>query len=123
MKKVFLILSAFFVFTASKAQLGNTKWKGTLETDTKINVVFEYGADTLKVNRAEDGENIETMTYTVKDSIITVKKVSGISDCNASGPGKYSFQIKDDNLLIKLVSDACDNRSGVLNNSKYTKVK
>ncbi|MEJ7680364.1 MAG: hypothetical protein WKG06_21420 [Segetibacter sp.] len=123
MKKiVFFFIISFASFTLN-AQLKNTKWKGTIQADNKIDVVFNYRSDTLDVSNIADGSNIETMTYTVKDSILTLQKIYGQSDCDSTGTGKYKFEVKDDLLYITLISDTCDDRSSALNNSKWGKIK
>ncbi len=105
------------------AQLKNTKWQGTIQRDNKINVVFDYRKDTLDVSNSEDGSNIETMTYAIKDNVLTLQKIYGQSECDGTGTGKYKFEIKDDLLYFTLVSDACNDRSSALNNSKWSKMK
>ncbi len=123
MKKAFIISLALFASVTVHAQLKNTKWKGTIQADNKIDVVFNYSNDTLDVSNTADGSNIETMTYTVKDSILTLQKIYGKSDCDGTGTGKYRFEIKDELLYITLISDVCNDRSSALNNSKWTKMK
>ncbi|MEP6950080.1 MAG: hypothetical protein ABI863_12420 [Ginsengibacter sp.] len=119
------IISIFLICLASitvTAQLKNTKWKGTIHSDNDIDVVFDYRSDTLEVTNTADSSNLETMTYTIKDSILTLQKIYGQSACSPSGTGKYKFAIKDDVLNITLLSDDCDDRSSALNNSKWVKI-
>ena len=123
MKKIIFIFLVSIVSITVHAQLKNTKWKGTIHSDTNIDAVFDYGNDSLKVTNTADNSNVETMTYTVKDNELTLQKVYGQSDCDATGTGKYKFEIKDDVLILTLVSDACNDRSSALNNSKWAKVK
>jgi hypothetical protein len=59
------------------------------------------------------------MTYTVKDSVITFKKVGGESDCDEATIGAYTFYVKDNALYFHLKSDDCDDRSGVLDNTRW----
>lgn len=119
------IAFVFLVFTSVtvNAQLKNTKWKGTIQTDNKIDVIFNYKTDTLDVSNAQDGSNIETMTYAVKDSVMTLQKVYGQSNCDGVGKGKYNFGIKNNLLYLKLLSDSCSDRSAALSNSTWMKVK
>ncbi len=123
MKKTFLFFTVFFVSLNIHAQLKNTKWKGTIEANTKMDVVFNFKNDTLSVSNATDGSNIETMTYMVKDSVLAMQKVFGRSNCEGTSIGKYKFEIKDDLLYIKLLSDTCNDRTSALNNSRWMKVK
>ncbi len=50
MKKTLFVLLVSFASVAVNAQLKNTKWKGTIQTDDKIDVVFDYKTDTLEVS-------------------------------------------------------------------------
>lgn len=122
MKEIVFVFLAFTSVTVN-AQLKNTKWKGTIQADNNMNVILNYKTDTLNVSNADDGSNIETMTYTVKDSVVTLQKVYGQSNCDGIGKGKYNFDIKNDLLYLKLLSDSCSDRSGALNNSTWMKTK
>lgn len=122
MKKIiFFFLVAFVTFNA-EAQLVNTKWKGTIHTDSEIDVIFNYTTDTLDVVSAGDGSSIETMTYSIKDSTLNLQKINGQSDCDGSAAA-YKFVIKDNLMYITLISDNCNGRSSVLNGSKWTKIE
>ena len=123
MKKAIFIFMALLTTITVSAQLKNTKWKGIIHSDDDINAVFDYRGDTLEVTNSGDGSSIETMTYAVTDTILSIKKVYGQSSCDNATEGKYKFEIKDDVLYLKLLSDACDNRSSVLQNSKWDKLK
>lgn len=123
MKKAVLFFLVSFALVTVHAQLKNTKWKGTIQADNKIDVVFNYRSDTLNVLNTADGSDIETMTYAVKDSVLTLQKIYGHSDCDGTGTGKYKFEIKDNLLYITLISDSCNDRSSALNNSKWAKIK
>ncbi|WP_018612872.1 hypothetical protein [Segetibacter koreensis] len=123
MKKVMFFLLVSFVSVTVNAQLKNTKWKGTIQADNKIDVIFNYRNDTLDVSNTADGSNIETMTYAIKDTVLTLQKIYGQSDCDGTGSGKYKFEINGDLLSISLLSDVCNDRSSALNNSKWVKIK
>lgn len=121
MKTVIFLFLVSFTSVTAHAQLNNTHWKGTLHSNNNIDVVFNYGKDTLTVTNSADNSTIETMTYTIADGIISIKKIDGMSDCDKTVTGKYKFQIKDDLLYVTLLSDECKNRSENLENSKWTK--
>ena len=122
MKKALFFLLVAFASVTVRAQLKNTKWKGTIQTDNTIDVVFNYKSDTLEVSSAGDGSNIETMTYTVKDGVMSLRKVYGQSSCDATSTGKYKFEIKEGVLFLTQVSDVCNDRTSALSNSKWTKI-
>ena len=121
MKKIIFILLVSFAAVSVQAQLANTKWKGTLNIENQVEAVFDFSNDSLRVTRVADGSGIETMTYTARDTVLTIKKVYGQSDCDGTVIGKYRFEIKDNELYFKLISDDCYDRSSVLDNTKWIK--
>ena len=122
MKKIFFILFASLLVTGVKAQLANTKWKTTLKLDNPLDVVFEFGKDTLNVIQVSDGSPVETMVYSFKEGVLTIQKTSGQSDCDGSTQGKYKLQMKDSKTItVTLVSDGCGDRSGVLDGETWVK--
>lgn len=122
MKKIIFTLAIIFSATAVKAQLTNTKWKGTLMFDTATDVVFHFKKDTLTVSYASDNSIIEEMTYNATDTLITVRKIWGQSDCNNQSKGQYHFEIKEGQMYLRTVSDDCYSRSMYLNDSRWTKL-
>ena len=69
-----------------------------------------------------DASLLEVLSYTTKDSLITFKKVYGQSDCDTT-ISQYKYEIKKDEITFMVIEDACEQRSGVLNNSKWVKVQ
>ena len=121
MKKIIIFLMFVFAAFNAHAQLANTKWKTTLKIDEEVPTLFDFGKDTLKLTRSANGAGIENMTYTISDSTLTLKKTEGQSDCDNDVVGKYTFSIKGDQLSFKLLSDACYDRSSVLDNANCVK--
>lgn len=111
MIKIFVALLITFTAFNANAQLANTKWKGTLNIQGGMEVQFVYGKDSLEVINLEDNSTLETMKYTVKDSLVTFQKLSGMSQCDPSSLGKYKFVINNDQMTMSLVSDDCPDRS------------
>jgi hypothetical protein len=105
-----------------KAQLANTKWKGTFQFDRPTDVVLEFKKDTVTAFMADDNSMLETMTYTVNDTSFTIQRVWGQSNCNNDSKGQYHFSIKEGVMYVKIISDDCDGRSIYLNNSKWMKM-
>jgi len=120
MKKILTIVLLLLICSGAHAQLTNTKWKGILKIQDDIQTIFDFGKDTLTLTTYANNILIEDMTCTIADSILTLKKISGQSDCDQE-IGKYKFSIKGDVLSLKLVSDACEDRSSVLGNISLTK--
>ncbi len=123
MKQSILLLFLFTAFISAKAQLSNTNWKGTIQGDQTIDVVFHFNNDTLKVENIGDASTLEVLTYAAKDSIITFQKVYGQSECDNIAIGKYKYIISKDEITFTLVEDACEHRSAVLNNSNWAKMQ
>ena len=121
MKKITILALILFAAITTRAQLANTKWKGTLKIEEDVPAIFDFGEDTLKVVRFANNMPIEIMVYSVADSTITLKKTDGQSDCDNDVVGKYKFSVRNDVLSLKLLSDACDDRSSVLNNINLAK--
>jgi hypothetical protein len=65
----------------------------------------------------------ETMTYSVKDSVITMNKTSGNSPCNIGDEFKVKYVIKDGKLFISNLSDPCDARTQSWNKEPFTRVE
>lgn len=114
-KIIVTILISFAAFSAN-AQVANTKWKGTLDIQGGMNVQFQYGKDTLDVINLDDNSSLETMMYSIQDSIITIHKIFGASQCDTSTLGKYKIAINNDQMKMTLISDNCYDRSNVINN-------
>jgi hypothetical protein len=87
----------------------------TLYTPDPAEIVFDFRTDTVEAFSADDNESVETMLYTVEDSVLTIKKITGQSECDDT-PGKYKFEIKDDGMYLTLIEDACAHRAELLNN-------
>lgn len=123
MKKVVVLIIICFITISVNAQLANTKWKGTLNIEGGMETLFNFSSDTLIVLNASSNETIETMIYVVKDSIVTLQKLYGNSECDATTIGTYKFEIKNDAMILSLVSDGCNDRSGAIGTMKLTSNK
>ena len=108
--------------TASvNAQLSNSKWKGVLNIESGMNAIFSFSHDTLEVFNADTNESMETMKYSTKDSLLTLQKLFGSSQCDTSTPGVYKYQINNNEMTLTLVYDQCPDRSGAIGTMKLNK--
>lgn len=123
MKKIIFILLATFLLKPVIAQLKNTRWEGAIKGDNPRNAILDFKKDTLILYGASNNEIVETMMYTINGNTFTVKKIEGQSDCDNTTQGKYGLEIKGDKMLIKLISDVCNDRSSALDKTKWTKLK
>lgn len=122
MQKFIYILVITFITLSANAQLNNSKWKTTLQLDQPVEVVFNFTADTLNVLSTGDNSSLETMKYKINDTVLTIQKLYGQSECDSS-IGTYSYKITGTDMWLKLMSDACSDRSGIIGNLKLTRTQ
>jgi hypothetical protein len=120
MKMIILLILVFFAFVPAIAQQ-HLKWKGTLHLDSPTDIFLDFRNDTCEAIRVADSQSVETMHYTMNDTLLTLQKITGSSDCDDTGMGKYKLEKKDDGILITLISDDCTDRSDALDNTIWTK--
>jgi hypothetical protein len=113
---VLALVGMLCLFTA-KAQLANTKWKGPIKvpmeggTMTELQTTWIFQQDTLTIVYADRTMTSDVMTYREDNKTITIRKVSGGVPCSNDAVGKYSYAIKNDQLLITKVEEACTARN------------
>ena len=106
MKKIIFIAVIGFLGITANAQLANAKWKGTVQMDQQVDMFLSFKTDTLEAITVEDGQVIETMKFSIQDSVLSISKLFGQSECS-DAESKYKFEIKEDELTLTLVSDDC----------------
>lgn len=121
MKKMIFIVLVAFVSVSVNAQLANSKWKGVLVLDSPVDVIFDFKTDTLEAIVVADNSSLETMQYTIKDTVLTIQKISGQSTCPGTTVAKYKFELKEDSFVLTLIEDDCYDRAGVLDGTKWIK--
>jgi hypothetical protein len=109
---LFFIL--FFATPAIHAQLTNTKWKGILNMDGQVPVIWQFDKDTVQVFNISDSSLVEKMTYKTEPGFLLFTKVNGISSCDNNTIGKYKFDIRSDSLFVIPFEDACFDRSSAI---------
>ena len=121
MKKILFLLLISFICLSTHAQVTNSKWKTTLQLDQPVDVVFDFRTDTLDVTNAADSSSLETMKYTLKDTVLTIQKLYGQSECDTGTIGSYTCTINGDEMHLKMISDDCSDRSGVIADIKLNR--
>jgi hypothetical protein len=121
MKTIMLIIFISFAFVPAIAQQPHFKWKGTLNLDQPTDIFLDFRNDTCEAIRVADSQSLETMHYTLSDTLLTLQKITGGSECDSTSVGKYKIEKKDNGMLVTLISDDCDDRSHVLDNTMWTK--
>ena len=120
MKKCFALLFVNFIAFNLQAQLSNTQWKGTLNIQGGMDVVFNFTNDTLDVTSPQSGQSIETMKYSLTDSVLSIEKISGNSQCDTA-TGNYKYEVKDNQLTLSLIKDDCYDRANAIGTMKLEK--
>ena len=114
------LLIAFIAYS-SNAQLSGTKWKGALNIQGgAMDVEFVFSNDTLDVVGTANNESIETMKYTLADSVLSLQKLYGSSPCDTT-IGKYKYAIVRNELTLNLLSDDCSERSSAIGSNMQLK--
>jgi hypothetical protein len=120
MKKISALLFVSFIAFNLHAQLSDTKWKGTLNIQGGMDVVFNFSHDTVDVTSPESGESLETSRYTASDSVITFQKLYGGSQCDTT-IGKYKYLITGNEMTLSVISDSCYDRAEAIGTMKLEK--
>jgi hypothetical protein len=123
MNKIILLLFLSLTRISSIAQLSHTIWKGVVRGDNPRSVLLGFRKDTAVLLTIYDSSVVESMTYSVKDSTLILKKLEGQSDCDNSSIGKYKFWVRGSVLNIKLIEDPCEDRSSAIDDTKWQKWK
>ncbi|HWB28447.1 MAG TPA: DUF3471 domain-containing protein [Chitinophagaceae bacterium] len=101
------------------AQLANTQWKSTVIIGNPVGVILDFKKDSCSLYTVGDSTIIEIMTYKATDTVLTVVKVEGQSDCDITTPGKYRYNIQNNLLTLQLLADDCEDRSTVIADTKW----
>ena len=120
MKRTGFLIVLAILSLSSYAQLSKTKWKTTLQLENITDVYFDFGRDSLKVFAVADSSMLETSIYKEKGNELSILKVKGISTCEGI-TGVYKFEIKNDQMVLTLISDQCSDRSEVLDKLVLTR--
>ena len=97
-------------------ELDNTSWTGLVNAPDPEDATLKFSADTLYVYI--NTQLIETSIYSVNLDTLTLVKATGLSPC-LDEIGKYEFQINNDVLTVKPISDFCDARYEVFSPLGY----
>ena len=123
MKAILFSFVLLISCTFAKAQLANTRWSGSIMAPSIVDVNLVFTKDTLKITVAGQSDVLETMTYTVKDSVITIKKVFGGSPCNDGSSATMKYIIKGNNLFLSVLNDPCEARKNAWPPEPFVKLK
>lgn len=114
---VIVCLSLLTACLTTHAQLANTKWKGVINIPMEngslqpFAVTWLFGMDTVRLIYDNASMESDVMTYKESKGTIAFKKVSGGAPCDSSAVLSCTYEIKNDQLSFKRISDACEARS------------
>lgn len=123
MKKILMMVLLCATCGLAKAQFTNTKWNGALAVPDILNVTLQFKKDVVDIVMSDNGETLETMSYTVNADTLILKKVSGQSPCGDNSVAKVKFSIADNKLSITNLSDDCPLRAGSWTNEPFLRAK
>ncbi len=115
-KSILLTAVVCFILLGAKAQLANTKWQGSIKIPMQDGVMtpfastWEFKPDTLTVTYAMNKLPTDVMSYTDEKGVISIRKVSGSVPCDNDAVGKFSYEIRNNQLFIHKIEDACEAR-------------
>lgn len=116
-------------FFAAQAQLAGTKWEGTIKIpvhDGQLHpfaVVCSFQNDTMTMVYPLGTLPTDVMVFSEKENILSIKKVSGGVPCDNTAIGKYSYEIKNDQLFLTKIEDACAARGAVDISQAFVRMK
>ncbi len=114
-----IILTIFSIIVMSSPKnndLANTSWIGIINAPDAIEAKLKFSEDTLYVYA--DTQLIETSLYAVSSDTIRIEKISGVSPCKDE-IGIYTFQVNNNVLIIKPITDICESRFNVFSPLGY----
>lgn len=85
-------------------------------------VTLTFKTDSLILRLDESGTIGETMSYVVKDSMITIKKISGGSPCS-NDVFTVKYKIINDQLFITTITDPCEQRKDSWPKEPFYRIK
>jgi hypothetical protein len=123
MKKLSLL--AIFVlvagaFRADAQSLQNTAWK-TYVSGLNDTLTLHIGTDSSFVSTGSGDVVIRSVVQVSADTV-SMRDVDGQYACT-NGTGIYKYSIKEDKLVMKMVTDPCDNRSGAIDGITWDRAK
>lgn len=127
---LFLLFGGAASLSGAQAQnsLANTAWQGTaVQLYWVMDVVLQFDKDTIRMYSVPDNvlpetKLLETMTYTTKGDTLTWKKASGSSPCDEQTPGTWRYTIRNNEMTLNRVDDACEGRSNAFTDKPFKKV-
>ena len=103
----------------ASAQLTNTKWTGKAG---EMTILWTFAKDTTGAVTLPDSISLGTMTFSVKDSVVSFRKIEGRLPCDAAIVGRYKFTITGNKLLFTLISDDCAARSQSIDGALFDRI-
>ncbi|MVM35607.1 S8 family serine peptidase [Spirosoma sp. HMF4905] len=118
-RKIILLFIPLYCFllTVSQAQLPirATRWKGSLLAPNAVQVLLNFGNDTLAIRAEADNRLLETMRYEQVGDTLFIQKITGQISCgsNALGLYKLAYINNGEGFLLQPINDNCLDRKQV----------
>ena len=107
-------------FQGNAQSLHNTDWKAYI-TALSDTITLHIGTDTSWVT-VTSGDVVVRSLFHVSGDTLSMQDFDGQYACQ-NGAGTYQYTIKEDKLVMKMVTDPCDGRVGSINGIVWDKAK
>jgi hypothetical protein len=107
-------------FRGNTQSLRNTAWK-TYVASANDTLILHIGNDSSFVSGSNGDVVVRSVVHVIKDTL-TLEDYEGQYMC-PNLKGTYSYAIKDDKLIMKLITDDCDGRATGINGVAWIRVK
>ncbi|MBF8456974.1 hypothetical protein IV494_07225 [Kaistella sp. G5-32] len=122
--KIFLLATSSVLLNCKETKpvnpIYNTSWAGVANIPTAQNIVLKFTGDDIDVMVKD--KIVEQMKFTVSNDTLQIEKTMGGSPCPVKSKGVYRYEIKQDELSLKYVSDECDSRQYNMTVSDFKRV-
>jgi hypothetical protein len=125
MKKILLFVG--FVLLASTLShlhaqsIDNRNWKAYLDAPINDTVTFHIQSDSSFVTNS-NGEVVIRIRCMIAGDTLTMVNRDAEEHGRPDQKGKYMIDLKDDNLVLTLIDDACEGRAHALHSVKWKAV-
>jgi hypothetical protein len=125
MKKI-LLLGSLVLLTSIVSDLhaqsiDNKNWKAYLDAPINDTVTFHIRSDSSFVTNSS-GQVVIRVHCMIAGDTLTIVNQDGVETGCPDQKGRYKINLKDDNLLLTVIDDACEGRSQALQGAKWKAV-
>jgi hypothetical protein len=129
MKRTLLLAAiACLSLLTANAQLANSKWKGVIKIPAQdgtlqpMGVTWSFQQDTTTITY-DNGMQSDVMIFKDDKTTVSFRKLTGGVPCDTTALLTCSYQIKNDQLFLKMIQDACAARSHADASAPFDRMK